>query len=56
MMALLLALTIQSDLEKSLLKVGADAPEFKATGLDDKPISLADHKGKVVLLNFWFAG
>jgi thiol-disulfide isomerase/thioredoxin len=30
-----------------------DAPAFKATDLDGRPISTTDWKGKVVLLNFW---
>jgi len=29
------------------------APEFALTGLDGKPVSLADVRGKVVLVNFW---
>jgi thiol-disulfide isomerase/thioredoxin len=29
------------------------APEFSLTGLDGKPVILADTKGKVVLVNFW---
>jgi cytochrome c biogenesis protein CcmG/thiol:disulfide interchange protein DsbE len=29
------------------------APDFKLTGLDGKPITLADSHGKVILLNFW---
>jgi len=29
------------------------APEFKLDTLDGKPLSLADSRGKVVLLNFW---
>jgi thiol-disulfide isomerase/thioredoxin len=29
------------------------APDFKLTGLDGKPVTLADSKGKVLLLNFW---
>jgi len=29
------------------------APDFKLTGLDGKPIALADSRGKVILLNFW---
>ncbi len=29
------------------------APEFKLTGLDGKPVTLAGSKGKVILLNFW---
>jgi thiol-disulfide isomerase/thioredoxin len=29
------------------------APDFKLTSLDGKPLSLADSRGKVILLNFW---
>jgi thiol-disulfide isomerase/thioredoxin len=29
------------------------APEFKLNTLEGKPLSLADYKGKVILLNFW---
>ena len=29
------------------------APEFKMSTLDGKPLSLADYKSKVILLNFW---
>jgi cytochrome c biogenesis protein CcmG/thiol:disulfide interchange protein DsbE len=29
------------------------APDFKLAGLDGKPVTLADSKGKVVLVNFW---
>ena len=29
------------------------APDFKLTSLDGKPVTLADSKGKVILLNFW---
>jgi thiol-disulfide isomerase/thioredoxin len=29
------------------------APEFRLTGLDGKPVTLAGSKGKVVLVNFW---
>src|SRR5713101_1919032 len=29
------------------------APDFKLTGLDGKPVTLAGSKGKVTLLNFW---
>ena len=33
--------------------VGKVVPNFSATDLDDKPISLQDYRGKVVLLDFW---
>ena len=29
------------------------APEFKLSGFDGKPVTLADSRGKVILLNFW---
>jgi thiol-disulfide isomerase/thioredoxin len=29
------------------------APDFMLTGLDGKPVTLADSKGKVILLTFW---
>jgi len=29
------------------------APDFKLTGLDGKPVTLLNSKGKVILLNFW---
>jgi peroxiredoxin len=32
---------------------GKDAPLFKLDGLDGKPVSLADLKGKVVVLDLW---
>jgi len=33
--------------------VGQKAPEFTTTGIDGKPVSLADYKGKYVMLDFW---
>ena len=30
-----------------------EAPEFTLQDMDENPVSLADFKGKVVLLNFW---
>lgn len=35
------------------LKIGAPAIGFSATDIAGKPISLADYRGKVVLLDFW---
>ncbi len=34
-------------------QAGSPAPGFRLTGLDGKPVSLVDLKGKAVLLNFW---
>ncbi len=34
-------------------QVGSRAPSFKLNDLSGKPVSLADHKGKVILLRFW---
>ena len=33
--------------------IGKSVPDFSATDLDGKPISLQDYRGKVVLLDFW---
>lgn len=35
------------------IKVGEAAPDFTATTIDNKPVSLSALKGKVVLLDFW---
>jgi peroxiredoxin len=35
------------------LAVGAKFPDFTATNIVGKPLSLADYKGKVVLVEFW---
>ncbi len=35
------------------LTPGKQAPGFELTGLDGKPVSLGQFKGRVVLLNFW---
>ncbi len=34
-------------------KFGKPAPDFSTTDLDNKPISLQQYRGKVVLLDFW---
>ena len=38
---------------KPRLVKGVSAPNFTLPGLDGKMVSLADYKGKVVLLNIW---
>ena len=38
---------------RTRLKMGQPAPNFTLPNLDNKMISLADYKGKVVLLNIW---
>ena len=35
------------------VSIGQHAPEFTVGGVDDKPIKLADYKGKYVMLDFW---
>lgn len=35
------------------LKAGTPAPDFNVKDLSDKNVTLADYKGKVVLINFW---
>jgi peroxiredoxin len=36
-----------------LLRRGDPAPEFEVPGNNGKPVDLADHRGKYVLLDFW---
>ena len=36
-------------------KFGEPAPDFSTTDLDNKPISLQQYRGKVILLDFWAA-
>jgi thiol-disulfide isomerase/thioredoxin len=38
------------------LELGARAPEFTLTDLDDRPRRLSDFEGSVVLLDFWSTG
>ncbi|NCD72026.1 redoxin domain-containing protein [Mucilaginibacter agri] len=42
----------QMELAKPL-SVGHKAPDFETTGIDGKPVKLADFKGKYVLVDFW---
>ncbi|MFD0711974.1 redoxin domain-containing protein [Paenibacillus sp. GCM10027626] len=38
---------------KEPVRIGAIAPDFKATDLAGNTVSLSDYRGKGVLLNFW---
>jgi tetratricopeptide (TPR) repeat protein/peroxiredoxin len=48
-----LAREYQRKTDPSAAMVGEVVPDFSATDLDGKPISLKDYRGKVVLLDFW---
>jgi len=39
--------------ERGLVKVGSLAPNFELWDVDGNPVTLAQYRGKVVLLNFW---
>lgn len=48
------ALAIKLRPQLALLGVGSDAPEFAAIDLRaDRPVTLADYHGKVLLINVW---
>jgi len=47
--------TVEFRLQK-IPQEGMTAPEFSVESIDGKRISLADLKGKVVVLSFWFIG
>jgi peroxiredoxin len=38
------------------LQAGAFAPDFDSQDLDGNPLRLADYRGKVLLVSFWFTG
>lgn len=38
------------------LRVGQEAPPIAGTTLEGKELNLSDHRGRVVLLSFWFTG
>jgi cytochrome c biogenesis protein CcmG, thiol:disulfide interchange protein DsbE len=43
----------RSSAPKPRAKAGGEAPDFTITDIQGKKLSLADYKGKVVLLDFW---
>ena len=48
-----LAMKYYSKVKPTLTLLRKPVPDFSATDLDGKPISLQDYRGKVVLLDFW---
>ena len=48
-----LAMKYYSKVKPTLALFGKLVPDFSATDLDGKPISLQQYRGKVVLLDFW---
>ncbi len=42
----------QMDLARPV-SIGHPAPDFSITAIDNKPVKLADYKGKYVMLDFW---
>ncbi len=41
---------------ESLMTYGKTAPEIAGADIDGRPMSLGDHRGKVIMLNFWGTG
>ena len=57
LLASLVALVVLAACEpQDLVKVGRPAPELTATDLNGKAVKLADLRGKVVFVNFWWSG
>lgn len=46
-------LTAADDTPAAALAEGSKAPEWSVTGLDGHPLTSADFKGKVVVVDFW---
>jgi thiol-disulfide isomerase/thioredoxin len=46
----------EEQLKERAALIGQPAEQFKTTDLDGKPLALADLRGKVVLLDFWYRG
>ena len=47
------AMEYRSKVTPPLALLGKPVPDFSATDLNGKPISLQDYRGKIVLLDFW---
>src|SRR5262249_33763858 len=43
----------EADKLKNSFVVGSQFPDFNETATDDKPISVSQYKGKIVLVDFW---
>jgi peroxiredoxin len=39
--------------DRAGVKIGGAAPDFELWNLDNQPITLSGHRGRVVMLNFW---
>ena len=50
-----LAMEYFSKVKPPMALLGKSVPDFSATDLDGKPISLQQYRGKVILLDFWAA-
>lgn len=48
-----LAIEYLSKIKPTLALLGKPVPDFSATALDSRPISLQQYRGKVVLIDFW---
>lgn len=40
-------------LGRSVVEIGAPAPDFQLWNLDGQPVTLSSYQGRVVMLNFW---
>ena len=39
--------------DRAGVKIGGPAPDFELWNLDNQPMTLSGHRGRVVMLNFW---
>lgn len=54
--ALIVVLALAACTPDAKTKIGEIAPLFTAMDLEDKTVKLADFRGKVVVVNFWWSG